>query len=93
MLCLPLPALAPVSCDFCCTDAHQLIQVGANDQIFGSVQGSEIVDFIEKQTGQKLDASKMDLPEMKTLGTYECSIKLHPEVTGTFKVQVTKAPN
>lgn len=66
-------------------------KVGTNDQIFGSVQGSEITDFIERQTGQKLDASKISLPEIKTLGTYDASIKLHPEVVGTFKVQVTKA--
>lgn len=67
------------------------MQVGTNDQIFGSVQPSEITEFIERQTGQKLDASKMELPEIKTLGTYDASIKLHPEVIGTFKVQVTKA--
>lgn len=67
------------------------LQVGTNDQIFGSVQPSEITEFIERQTGQKLDASKMELPEIKTLGTYDASIKLHPEVIGTFKVQVTKA--
>lgn len=65
--------------------------MGANDQIFGSVQASEITSFIEKQTGQKLDASKLELPEIKTLGSYDASIKLHPEVVGTFKVQVTKA--
>lgn len=67
--------------------------MGSNDQIFGSVKPSDITDFIERQTGQKLDPSKLDLPEIKTLGTYDASIKLHPEVTGTFKVQVTKAPN
>eukprot|EP00892_Ulva_mutabilis_P011989 jgi/Ulvmu1/9162/UM005_0260.1 len=68
-------------------------KVGANDQIFGSVKPSDITDFIERQTGQKLDASKLELPEIKTLGTYDAAIKLHPEVVGTFKVQVTKAPN
>lgn len=32
----------------------------------------------------------MELPEISTLGTYEVSIKLHPEVTGTFKLVVQK---
>jgi large subunit ribosomal protein L9 len=67
--------------------------VGDNNQIFGSVQPQEITAYIEKQTARKLDHRNITLPEMKTTGTYEASIKLHPEVTGVFKVQVTRQPN
>jgi large subunit ribosomal protein L9 len=67
--------------------------VGENDQIFGSVQAQEITAYIEKQTGRQLEARNVTLPEMKTLGTYDATIKLHPEVTGSFKVQVVKQPN
>lgn len=68
-------------------------KVGENDQIFGSVQPQEITAYIEQQTARKLDHRDITLPEMKTLGTYDASIKLHPEVTGFFKVQVTRQAN
>lgn len=32
----------------------------------------------------------VELPEIKTTGTYDASVKLHPEVSGTFKVVVQK---
>lgn len=32
----------------------------------------------------------VELPEIKTLGTYDTSVKLHPEVSGNFKVVVQK---
>lgn len=69
------------------------LQVGEKDQIFGSVQASEITDFIEKQTSRKLDPRDVTLPEMKQIGTYTATIKLHPEVTATFKVKVEKLRN
>ena len=34
------------------------------------------------QTGRELDKRAVTLPEIKALGTYDASIKLHPEVTG-----------
>jgi large subunit ribosomal protein L9 len=67
--------------------------VGDKGQIFGSVQANEVTDFIERQTGRKLPAKDVTLPEMRELGTYEASVKLHAEVTGFFKVQVTRQPN
>lgn len=74
------------------THARRL-QVGEKDQIFGSVQASEITDYIEQQTSRKLDPRDITLPEIKQIGTYEASIKLHPEVIGTFKIKVEKAKN
>ena len=42
------------------------------------------------QTGRSLDKRAVELPEISTLGVYDVSIKLHPEVTGTFKLVVQK---
>lgn len=50
----------------------------------------EIVDAIFQQTGRELDKKAITLPEIKTLGTFDASIKLHPEVVGSFKVVVQK---
>lgn len=55
-----------------------------------SVTTQEVVDAIEKQTGRKLDKRLMNLPEIKQLGTYPASVKLHPEVLGEFKVVVVR---
>lgn len=65
-------------------------KVGEKDAIFGSVTTAELVDAIKMQTGRELDRKAITLPEIKTLGTYDASIKLHPEVTGFFKVVVQK---
>lgn len=54
---------------------------------------TEITKYIESQTGRQLDPNDLVLPDIKTLGTYDGSIRLHPEVIGTFKVQITKQPN
>ena len=55
-----------------------------------SVTTQEIVDAIEMQTGRKLDKKAVMLPEIKSTGTFDASIKLHPEVVGAFKVVVQK---
>ena len=50
----------------------------------------EVVDAIEVQTGRQLDRKLVSLPEIKSVGTYEATIKLHPEVVGSFKVVVQR---
>ena len=65
-------------------------KVGEADQIFGSVTTQDIVDAINQQTGRTLNKKDVTLPEIKTLGTYDAEIKLHPKVSGRFKVVVKK---
>lgn len=65
-------------------------KVGEKDQIFGSVTSAEIVEAIKMQTGRELDRREVTVPEIKFLGTYDVSVKLHPEVVGSFKVVVQK---
>jgi large subunit ribosomal protein L9 len=65
-------------------------KVGEKDQIFGSVSTADIVEAIELQTGRQLDKKNVELPDIKTLGTYDATVKLHPEVIGKFKIVVQK---
>lgn len=58
-----------------------------------SVTTAEIVDAIFKQTGRELDKKDIELPEISKLGTYTASIRLHPEVVGTFNVVVQREKN
>jgi large subunit ribosomal protein L9 len=48
------------------------------------------VDAIYQQTGRKLEESEFVVPEIKAVGTYECSVSLHPEVNATFSVVIQK---
>lgn len=41
-----------------------------------SVTKQEIVDAVYQQTGRNLADSDIVMPEIKTLGTFECSVKL-----------------
>ncbi len=65
-------------------------KVGEGDQIFGSVNAADVVEAIKMQTGRELEKRSVTLPEIKTLGTYDATVKLHAEVVGSFKVVVQK---
>ena len=65
-------------------------KVGENDVLYGSVTSGDIGEFL-KNKGIEIDKRKVQLEEpIKKLGEHEVSIKLHPEVTATLKVLVTK---
>lgn len=65
-------------------------KVGEKEQIFGSVTAADVAEAIKMQTGRDLDRKDITVPEIKTLGTYDATVKLHAEVTGAFKVVVQK---
>lgn len=48
------------------------------------------MDAIEQQTGRQLDRRLVTLPEIKSVGTFDASVKLHPEVVGEFKIVVQR---
>ena len=65
-------------------------KVGENDVLYGSVTSGDIADFL-KAKGVDIDKRKVQLEEpIKKLGDHEVKIKLHPEVTATIKVLVSK---
>jgi large subunit ribosomal protein L9 len=65
-------------------------KVGANDALFGSVTAGDIADYL-KAKGFDVDKRKIQLDDaIKALGEHEVKIKLHPEVTASLKVLVTK---
>jgi large subunit ribosomal protein L9 len=65
-------------------------KVGEHDVLYGSVTSGDIAEFLRAK-GIEIDKRKIQLDEpIKHLGDYEVKIKLHPEVTATVKVLVTK---
>lgn len=66
------------------------IKTGEGGKTFGSVSSKEICGAIKAQFGEDIDKKKIHLDEqIKSLGTYEVKVKLHPQVTGTIRVHVS----
>jgi large subunit ribosomal protein L9 len=64
---------------------------GEGDKLFGAVTNMELAENLKKQ-GIEIDRKKIVLAEpIKHLGEFTASVKIHPEVTATLKVTVSKA--
>lgn len=67
------------------------MKVGEGGKLFGTVSSKEIATAAKDQLGYDLDKKKFVVDEpIKTLGTHEIKIKLHPEVTGKLQVKVVE---
>lgn len=68
------------------------MKAGEGGRVFGSVSSKEIVAEAKKQCGLSLDKKKVQLPEpIRSFGTTEVPVKLHPQVTAILRVSVTEA--
>ncbi|MET8834118.1 50S ribosomal protein L9 [Micromonospora sp. NPDC004540] len=66
-------------------------RAGDGGRLFGSVTPAEIVDAVKAAGGPTLDRRRLVLPShIKSLGAYPVSIRLHPEVTAKFDLNVVK---
>lgn len=67
------------------------IKIGEGGRAFGAVSTKEISAAIKEQMGYDVDKKKIQLKDaIKTLGTHDVAIKLHPKVTASLKVIVTE---
>ena len=65
------------------------MKAGEGGKVFGSVSSKEIAQAFKEQCGVEVDKKKIVLTDaIKTFGTFEVKVKLHPQVTGTLKVKV-----
>lgn len=68
------------------------IKAGEGGRSFGSVSSKEIAAAFKEQHNLEIDKKKIQLSEsLKTFGTHEVPIKLHPQVTGKLIVKVQEA--
>ena len=64
-------------------------KAGEGGRLFGSLPAHTLAQEIEKATGVAVDRRHIELAEpIRSLGTHEISIDLHPEVTATVTVEV-----
>jgi large subunit ribosomal protein L9 len=63
-------------------------KAGEKGKLYGAVTPQDLVSAAEAQ-GIEIDRKRLRLAEpIKILGDFEVAVKLHSEVTGTFKVKV-----
>lgn len=68
------------------------IRAGEGGKAFGSVSSKEIAAAYKEQHNIEVDKKKIQLPEsLKSFGSYQVSVKLHPQVTATLTVKVVEA--
>lgn len=67
------------------------IKIGEGGRAFGAVSSKEVSAAVKEQMGYDIDKKKIQLKDaIKTLGTHDVSVKLHPKVTATLKVIVAE---
>ena len=64
-------------------------RAGAGGRLFGSVTPAEVVAAVRSAGGPDLDRRRVELPgHIKSTGSYQVQVKLHPEVTAKFSLNV-----
>lgn len=67
------------------------IKAGTGGRAFGSVSSKEIATAAKEQLGYDIDKKKVVLAEpLKNFGSYDITIKIHPQVSGQLKVHVVE---
>ena len=67
------------------------IKIGKDGRAFGSVSSKEIAAAVKSQMNLDVDKKKVHLKDaIKTLGTHNVPVKVHPKVTAELKVVVTE---
>lgn len=66
------------------------VKAGESGKIFGSVSTKEITKAVKEQLDITIDKKKLVLKEhIKSLGTHEITIKIHPKVSTKLKIKVS----
>lgn len=67
------------------------IKTGEGGKAFGSIASKEIASEVKQQLGLDIDKKKIQLKDaIKTLGTHNVPVRLHPKVTAELKVIVSE---
>jgi len=67
-----------------------IARAGSEGRLFGSVTAADVAEAVQTQTGVELDRRKIHLDEpIKSLGSHEVPVKLHPDVEFRITLDVT----
>jgi large subunit ribosomal protein L9 len=64
-------------------------QAGEDGKLFGSITAQRLAEEISKSAGREIDRKRIHLEEpIRSVGTHEVRVHLHPEVNSTVTVDV-----
>ncbi|WP_076263957.1 50S ribosomal protein L9 [Intrasporangium flavum] len=67
-------------------------RAGQSGRLFGAVSNGDIADAVKAAGGPELDKRKIEVKQaIKTTGSYEATVRLHPDVLATLKFDVVSA--
>ncbi len=66
-------------------------KAGSEGRLFGSVTTGDIAQAIHAQANISIDRRKLHVEQIKTLGAYSVSVKLHSDVEFPVNIDVVKA--
>jgi len=67
------------------------VKAGEKDKLYGSITNADIVEVLERETGQAIDKRKVELEEpIRELGSYYVPIKLLPDLAPRITVIVER---
>jgi large subunit ribosomal protein L9 len=67
------------------------VKAGESGRLFGKVKTADVADAVEAAGLGKLDKRKIELDDVKSLGTHTATVRLHDDVSATIKLNVTAA--
>jgi len=64
-------------------------RAGEEGRLFGSITTADLAEEIARQAGETIDRRDIHLDEpIRSLGTHEVTVRLHPEVDAKLSIQV-----
>jgi large subunit ribosomal protein L9 len=73
-------------------DVRLQTRAGGGGRLFGSVSPADIAAAVKAAGGPELDRRRIEIKNpIKTVGSHQLTVRLHPEVTATLDVLVTGA--
>jgi large subunit ribosomal protein L9 len=64
-------------------------RAGEEGRLFGSITVVDVAEELTKLAGEPIDRKRIHLPEpIRSVGTHEVTVHLHPEVNATVTVEV-----
>jgi large subunit ribosomal protein L9 len=64
-------------------------RAGEDGRLFGSITANHVADELQRVTGVDIDKRRINLPDpIRSVGTHEVQVHLHPEVEATVTVEV-----
>ena len=67
-------------------------KAGQSGRLFGAISNGDIADAVKTAGGPELDKRKIEVKQaVKSLGSYEATVRLHADVAATLKFEVVPA--